>query len=345
MKKLLLATAVAAAISSPAMAQNVSISGYLEAGYEIVDHNTPANELNSLTGANMFGSNRLVIAGSEDLGAGLKAGFRLESGLNLINGQFGSATLGAQGTTGPIFDRGAEINFSGAFGTIAVGKLDHRGIEDNDLNVVGNISLADATVEVGGVASDVNGTVRYLSPDFSGFTLDLTHTPRDNANANTFASSKGHAGITSGQLRGKIMNADVRFGYGTVKNAQTDAGVSAVGNTKVYGIAVAYDFGALQASFLYQSQDNPAAAADTKQTITSVKIPLSNGWDIRANYDILDTDGASANDRDRFAVAAVKALSKRTNLFAYYQDTSFDVAATSATSDTSRIGLRVSHSF
>ena len=345
MKKHLIAAAVAGALAVPAMAQ-VTVSGYLEAGYESVDHKTAASEKDQFTGAGMFGSPRLVFSGSEDLGGGLKAGFRLESTINLVAGQMGSATLGAQGTTGPLFDRGAEVNISGGFGTIAIGKLDHFGIENNDLNTVGNISLFNGTaLEAGGVASDVNGSFRYTTPTFSGIRVHIGFTPRDGSNANTAASSKAHGGITSYQAEGTLAGFRFRAGGGTVKDAQTGAGTSATGDTDVMGFAVAYDLGMADVSVGYQKQDNPGASADVDQTVVSVKVPLGGGLDVRANYSMTDQDGASALDSDLYTIAVVKALSKRTNLFGYYQNTSFDQAATAATSDTSRVGVRVSHSF
>lgn len=344
MKKHLIAAAVAGALAVPAMAQ-VTVSGYLEAAYESVDRQAPASDVNAFTGAGMFGSPRLVFSGSEDLGGGLKAGFRLESTINVVAGQMGSGTLGAQGTTGPLFDRGAEVNISGGFGTIAIGKLDHHGIENNDLNTVGNISLFGGSVEAGGVASDVNGSFRYTTPTFSGIRVHIGYTPKDGSNANTAASSKAHGGITSYQAEGTLAGFRFRAGGGTVKNAQTGAGTSATGDTDVMGLAVAYNLGMADISLGYQKQDNPGASADVDQTIVSVKVPLGGGFDVRANYAMTDQDGDSALDSDLYTIAVVKALSKRTNLFGYYQDTSFDRAATAATSDTSRVGVRVSHSF
>ena len=83
MKKHLIAAAVAAAVAVPAMAQNVTLSGYVEAGYQDLsfsgDATTRTNEELKAFTAGPFGSSRLVISGSEDLGGGLKAGFRLES--------------------------------------------------------------------------------------------------------------------------------------------------------------------------------------------------------------------------------------------------------------------------
>jgi len=346
MKKHLIAAAVASAFVMPAMAQNVTISGYLESAYESVNHNTAASKVDSFVGAGFWGSPRLAISGSEDLGGGLKAGFRLESTVNAVTGQFGSATLGAQATTGPVFDRGAEVSLSGPFGTFAFGKLDHRGIEDNDINVVGNVALFNSNVvEAGAVASDVNGTIRYTTPEINGLTFEIAHTPADNGNSNALASSKGHSGITSYQARGTIGGVSFRVGAGTVGNAQTGANASAAGDTDNLGFGFSYDFGAAAVSIAYQRQTNPGATADAKSTVLGVKVPLGNGLDGRFHWETDDLDGVNALDSRTGTLALVKTLSKRSSVSVYYQDQAFDAPATALTSDNSRIGVRIAHSF
>ena len=102
MKKHLNALAVAGAVAAPAMAQNVSITGYVEAGYQDLSFDATNNASREASGmtAGPFGSSRLVISGSEDLGGGLKAGFRMESSVDVTIGRLGASTLGAQGTAG-----------------------------------------------------------------------------------------------------------------------------------------------------------------------------------------------------------------------------------------------------
>jgi predicted porin len=367
MKKHLIAAAVAAAVAVPAMAQ-VTISGYVEAGFVNTNNSVDTVTTQDTTRfqGGLFGSPRLVFAGTEDLGGGLKAGFRLESSLDIVTGRLGNASLSGQNAYG-IFDRGVEINLSGSFGTVAFGKLDHWGIENNDLNVVGNISLADdATVEVRGVASDTNGTIRYTSPAFNGVTLNVSHTPKDNTNIANATSSgvtpvydinddfdgeKRHAGITSYQLMGTINGVNFRVGGGTVKDAGLNSNATATGTTRVMGGAVAYNFGPAEASLFYQTQSNPISptnltGADAKNMILSVKVPLSNGWDLRGNYETIDVDGASTSDQTIYTLVAAKALSKRTTVFGFYRDENKDVNGTTASNNDAKIiGINVSHSF
>jgi len=274
MKKHLLAVAVGAAIATPAIAQNVTISGYAEIAFDSADATT-AKTSNLASGG--FGSSRIVISGSEDLGGGLKAGFRAESTVNWVTGQLGTANLstGAQAATSPIFDRGVEINLSGAFGTLAFGKLDHGGIENNDMNVFGNFALGESTdVEVSGIASDANGTIRYTSPTFNGISVNVAYTPSDASAANTVAASKAHGGIQSIQATGKLMGVDFRVGQGKVKKAQNAAASQLTADTDVIGGAVSYDFGIASAALFYQKQDNPRGTFTVAIMLTRSFVPV-----------------------------------------------------------------------
>jgi len=161
MKKHLIAVAIGAAFSAPVVAQNVTISGYVETGYQALSYDvvdTSYRQDNTGIVGGIFGSSRLVIGGSEDLGGGLKAGFRLESSIDLANGRLGSGSLGNQAgsNAAEIFNRGAEINLSGAVGMVRLGQFDHQGGENTDVNVAGNIALASGmTSQVLLVASSV----------------------------------------------------------------------------------------------------------------------------------------------------------------------------------------------
>ena len=314
MKKHLIAAAVAGALAVPAMAQ-VTVYGIIEMGYE---QNDPgAGSSTSSIESNEFNSSRFGLRGEEDLGGGLKAFFRLESGLDATNGTDGSV----------MFDRGAEVGISGGFGSVAFGKLDHAGIEGNELSLIGNVGLGDGKVETG-KASDVNDTVRYVTPSMGGVTLNVTHTPQDNGSATT------HDGITSYQLAGSLAGMKFKLGGGEVKDA--------AGKMQVMGGAVSYDFGVAAASVLYQQQDNPTGTNDAKNTIVNVSVPVGSGMKVMGQYETLDVDGGDASDETTMAIALEKALSKRTSVYGLYRV--IDPKA-SGSDNQSTLGAYIKHSF
>jgi predicted porin len=362
MKKHLIAAAVAAAVAVPAMAQNVTLSGYVEAGYQDLSlkgdaATRTAEELKAFT-AGPFGSSRLVISGSEDLGGGLKAGFRLESSLDVANGRMGSGTLGAQagttttGTSAEFFNRGAELNLSGAFGMVRVGQFDHRGGEDTDLNVVGNIALASGNsngnlsatgVELG---TDRKGTIAYRTPTMGGITFEVAHSTEDGQKpAATTDSSLG--AVQSYYAEGKIGNIGFRAGHAT--QAAVGAITTTNNDAKRTGAGVSYDFGVASASLHYAT----ATLIDqtkNKETVVSVKVPLSGSLDVRGAWRNFNSSNDAATtlltaDRKEYTIALANALSKRTTAYAAF--TNFDRTSTNAVgnTDSKRVFLGVGHSF
>ena len=313
MKKHLIAAAVAAAVAVPAMAQNVSVYGTLEMGLE--KNKSTANVSTTTVESHEFVSNRLGFRGEEDLGGGMKAFFRLESGLNTSDGSAGSAG----GNNNLLFDRGAEIGLTGAFGRIAIGKLDHNGIENNEISIHGNRGLASSTVELDSRASDLNDTISYTTPAIMGLTLNVMATPKDNgpagragADAAGASVASVHDGVTSMQIAGTVGGVGLRLGNGTVKEA---AGTK----TKVTGFSAQYNFGSVNTSLLYQRQDNPAGTADRKYTAISAAVPLGSGLTALFTYSTLDYDGLAVGDVKAMVASIKKDLSKRTAVYGMYR--------------------------
>jgi len=305
MKKHIIAAAVAAAVAVPAMAQNVSVYGTLEVGLE--KNKTTAAVSTSTVETHEYVSNRLGFRGEEDLGGGLKAHFRLESGLDTTNGTSGLNSF---------FSRGAEIGLSGAFGRIAVGKLDHKGIEDNEISLHNNIGLANATVEIASRASDLNDTFSYTTPAIGGVTLNVMFTPKDNAAAAATALSQDtattHDGVSSMQLAGTLGGVAFKLGTGTLKE---DAGTK----VRVTGLSAQYDFGAVNTAVLYQRQDNVVGTADRRYTAITAAIPLGSGLTGMLTYATLDVDATSTGDLKNVIASIKKDLSKRTALYGMYR--------------------------
>ena len=351
MKKHLIAAAVAAGVAVPAMAQNVTLSGYAEAGYQDAKVNGVSSS--NATGG-IFGSPRVVISESEDLGGGLKAGFRLESSINITTGQFGAGNTSLNNATdgSGYFDRGAEINLSGAFGMVRIGQFDHRGGEDTDLNVVGNIALATGNsngnltatgVEIG---TDRKGTIAYRTPTMGGITFEVAHSTEDGQKATATTDSVVGA-VQSFYAEGKIGAIGFRAGHAT----QAAIGAITAGNNdaKRTGAGVSYDFGVASASLHYAT----ATLIDqtkNKETVASVKVPLSGSLDVRGAWRNFNTsnDGATttaAADRKEYTIALANALSKRTTAYAAF--TNFDRTSTNAVgnTDSKRVFLGVGHSF
>jgi predicted porin len=319
MKKHLIAAAVAGALAVPAMAQ-VTVYGIIETGIETTSvKNTTTGD--GTTGSDsVFNSSRLGFKGEEDLGGGLKASFRLETSLQ-INAVGDGNGNGVGSSTKGFWDRGAEVNVSGGFGTVRLGKFDHQGAENTDLNNIGNIALFDG-VEFG---SDQASTVGYVSPSFAGNKIHISKTAKD---------SGTDTDITSYAAEGKVGMVSYRVGAG-------DRKLTAGGKDKVMGGALLADFGMASASVAYQKFDANAATSDRKMTVIGVTVPLGSGLAVglvNRNYDHV----TSTSDWKENAFFARKALSKRTSVYGMYRTR--DVKATT-NQDTTETYVGVLHSF
>jgi len=341
MKKHLIAAALASAFAVPALAQNVTIGGYVETG--IADSKAGDAPSTSRLTDSIFGSSRVVISGSEDLGGGLKAGFRLESSVATSTGRFGGAQSTSVNDSTGYFDRGAEINLSGAFGMVRLGKFDHLGAEDNDINVIGNTALfsittfgtVTASVEAG---SDRDGTIAYRTPTLPFGFIEIAYTPKDQPASLTGASGTTAAvddnGIKSIHARGTLGGVNYRLG---IANFQTAAGEK----DEIVGGGISYDFGAASVSVAYQSYDAVAANTDRTETVVTANIPMGNGLDLRLLHKAYKHD-VTTNDVTTNGIGFAKALSKRTNVLGMYRTADKKAAVNG---DERQVYLGVGHTF
>ena len=104
--------AVLAAASVGAYAQsNVTLFGVLDVNARYVKN---GDEKLKTLGSGGINTSRLGVRGTEDLGDGLKAGFWLETGLNVDSGTQSDATR--------FWNRRATVSLSGNFGEVRLGR-------------------------------------------------------------------------------------------------------------------------------------------------------------------------------------------------------------------------------
>jgi len=336
MKKHLIAAAVAAAVAVPAMAQNVSVYGVISTGVESYEAGTAGSFTRQAK--NLVSTSRLGFRGTEDLGGGLKAEFNLESSFDPVNGAFGKPAnakdvvsgTGAE-TSVSSFDREAWVGLSGGFGAIRLGKTDVTSAQaiDSFGGVAGNVTdFYSAGSDFANLGVDNDAVVRYTSPTMSGFSAQVGYA---NANKNgTTAVTTGDVQSLYGQyVAGPLSLA---LGYTTQDGATADRKVTNLGGK--------YNLGVATIGAYYSKGDE--GTTEEKQTAIGALVPLSNGFGLHAqylNYEI--KSGGTTQDADRVVLAASKALSKRTSLYAAYAKVDHD----DNTRDTRVINLSLEHAF
>lgn len=250
MKKTILAALVLAALASSAQAQsNVTVYGVVDLGYAKITGKPLVLRENH--------ASRLGFRASEDLGGGLKAIVNLETQI--------LADTGAQ--QGALFERQANVGFTGAFGTVIAGRT--KNIVDGALGrvepfkadgVIGKIN--ENMMRVGVSGSRVSNAVTYTTPIMSGFGAALQYVLSEVKDAddgvdlllayerNAFSLHAGyersvHASATSPDASMYTLGAAYKIGNATVTAAyaEGDTKVAARGEFTGYLVGLKYKFG------------------------------------------------------------------------------------------------------
>jgi general bacterial porin, GBP family len=169
MKRTMLAASVFASFFAAASAQaqsSVTLYGLIDAGITYTNNEAGHSNwqmLSSPTQNTVFG-----LKGTEDLGGGLKATFKLEQGFNLNNGAqaFSGDGFGSQAWVGLQHDSWGTLTFGRQYDAFN----DTLGPLSAEFNTWGG-SLAAHPFENDNLAADsvvVNNSVKYVTPNFHG---------------------------------------------------------------------------------------------------------------------------------------------------------------------------------
>ena len=244
------------------------------------------------------GTSRVGFRGTEDLGGGLKANFVLEMGLRSDDG---CTTLGAVTTTtisgtgaptatsatacnngggsaesgGSTFGRNAWGGLSGGFGEVRVGRqvLGSYGVQANSEPTGASLGLynssATQSLPMGGVR--FSNAIKYLSPNFGGFTANVTlAAPETGANTFTAPANNTASRRTGVDLALEYANGPAYIGFGYNKRdagniTSVTTGVSTVGVSpgvvNAYTVGGSYDLGVVKPFINYTRQTTDVAGS------------------------------------------------------------------------------------
>jgi predicted porin len=328
MKKILIATAIAASVASLAHAQSsVTLYGTLDAGINYTSNVAPAGKAQWAAGSGSIEDNRFGLRGSEDLGGGLKAVFTLEQGFDLSNGKSGGKN--------EMFSRQAFVGLSSQFGTLTLGRQ-YDAAQDflaplsatgswGGMNFAhyGNLDQLDESSD-----NAKSNTVKFTSANFSGLSFGSTYSFSNNAQ---FAQNRAYsAGLG-------YENAGLRVGAGYAQqNNPLSNTVGAVPSTitladgtpvlsqnyraRQFGAGASYAFGpALVGALWTQSRlDNSSVASNHVNNYeVNGKYNLTPALGLGAAYTYFN--GAFEGTKfhgNQVGLQADYALSKRTDVYA-----------------------------
>lgn len=179
-KKSLVAVALVGAVGM-AQAADVQVYGAMDAGFtherikfsgNFMEFGESVKEHSTKLASGKHTANRFGIKGTEAIDQNLKAGFVLEGGFDLLNGDMASK--------GKLFNRQADLFFEGDFGHLAFGRVGSLVSANGTYGVFGDIAdnFGGGWGENTGAfkhAFSVNGrldnAVTYVSPEIAGAKL------------------------------------------------------------------------------------------------------------------------------------------------------------------------------
>ena len=181
-KKSLAAVAVLGAFAGSALAADVQLYGLVDLGLnwtQVDDGKTTTDSFGMGSGQNS--GSRFGLKGTEELGNGLKVGFKLENGFQSDSGALKSEKR--------IFDREASVSLYSDFGTLSMGRMGGVGSGAGTYDLV--LATADAfdggdNNVFGFATSDrYDNMVTYQTPSFSGFQATVQYSLNESSVDNT----------------------------------------------------------------------------------------------------------------------------------------------------------------
>ncbi len=333
MKKTLFALAALSLASGAAMAQSsVTIYGKIDIGLVLDSGNAAGKSIRVSSGET--GGSRLGFKGAEDLGGGLKASFRLETGFCADS----AAPATSNGASVPNFCTGsnnfmgrqAHGDLSGAFGTIIAGRQYSLSYENLIVVDPFNTGLAgDINNLVDPSGTRLNNSIRYATPSLSGFTAAAEvafgeqtgnwEANRETGAALTYANGPAYAG----------------FSFYDVANSNGSGAAR-----KNYTLGGTYDFGVVKAHALVQkSTGSPTvgAAIDVLDLVGGATVPLAGG-SLMASYIHHNDRTAADKDANQIGVGYMYPLSKRTSVYTAFARIKNDHGATFTVGNSTETG-------
>ena len=336
----------------------MTISGLIDTAYIDTD-NKPGTADTKGLGANGSATTVLNIAGTEDLGGGLKANFQLQLTPDFINGAGVEGTT-VNGTSSVGTGQQAFVGLSGNFGTVKLGRVNTNALDAWGVGSVfgtaigsgygsnGNIYTrysATGTATAQSAPTRFNGAVRYESPVFNGFSGSVLVVPKAK---DTDVQSVTDIGLryTNGPLNVMYASQTIKQDGAVTTSFTTGTGttlaLAAGEKNKLNILSANYTFGAATVYGAYWTEKQ-AAAVDAKSYMLGGKYVIG-ATTLMASVGN-NNDKLTANvDKKIYGLGADYALSKRTALYARYDVRDAD-SVSAADDKTKRTAFGVRHTF
>ena len=350
MKKSLLALAVLGAFASAAQAQ-VTIGGVFQANVKDYKVGNSARLTSTEIRVDDDYTSRFWLTGTEDLGGGTSALFYVE---NRFNTDMGSGGTGAGVSAGDTF-----FGLKGGFGQATIGRhslwytqgfiteaqIGNGGLSAMPSSMWSTFSILDYVNATAISISRVNNSIKYTTPNFSGFTGSFGYSTNAAANEGVITAgnanySKGQAVVvtanyTNGGIYANLAywNNKIEGRPGQLAPAVTTANAdsSAVRASGSYKFPFGLKIGAQVDRSSLDNVGQSATTAGVHQYRTAWELPVSYAFGnstVLASYTKAGTvkNTTGNNGAKVFTLGYDYSLSKRTNVGVYYSKLKNDTA-------------------
>jgi predicted porin len=358
MKKSLIALAALAAVSAASAQSTVTISGGMALGVGMTKFGTNDSGLQIVRQTGNF-----QFAGTEDLGGGLKAGFQVQTsigGVATTNETVSNSTAGDNNFVNKrtiLGDRAANLNVSGNFGTVLVGR--NSTAIRSLFGAMGDVSLlavpsglstgssaASAAVDGGliNAGSDANARViygdtfsnqvSYVSPAISGFTVAIGVAPGQTVST----------GLGNDAANKDAVSYSLQYAQGPIAAAVNLTDTAKTGGNKITTVLGSYDLGVAKVGLTHQTikmQTGVNPGAGTSFTVSVPVGPGNIGFGYGKRSAAVQASASFGDNVKQTFVGYRYNLSKRTNVQAVYNK----IDRTGTTTDVKETHLIVAHTF
>jgi len=333
MKKHLIAAAVAAAVAVPVSAQ-VTVTGVIEAGFTSKDirslaATTDSTRQSGITGGHVAGPS-ITFRGTEDLGGGLKASF-------FIQEEFDASTGSTETTNSTTSLSQTFISLAGGFGEVSVGRMN---LATRDVGGVYRF-FGDIGRLAGSMNSNNNltNTIQYVSPRFADMQLSVGFSDAGKAATSGRATGINTAALATAGVTAKLGIVNLALSREEEKLVGTaPAALRAKSDLTTLGMNA--DMGFARIGLVYAEQDHTTAAGANGGERTALglhaAIPAGKGVTVGGSFTTYEVNPAAGGDKPKAEILAVAArydFSKRTGLFASYQQVKNSGAADALAAD------------
>ncbi|SIO06654.1 Outer membrane protein (porin) [Sulfurivirga caldicuralii] len=320
MKKQIIAAAIAAAVAAPAaMAGAPTVYGQINMSLDHVSIKDAHGYKDKTNGGVRVTSNasRIGVKGSEDLGNGLKALYKIEWGVD-VDGDKGRSKYKA---TESISARNAYVGLGGSFGAVLLGRHDspfkmaqptdtfNDGYGDNG-RMAGLLGLYGAGGEL-----RAGNVLAYVSPSFNGIKFVGALVPNEELGV-----ANKESGLTD------IYSAALMYGSKKkglyLSAAMTNADKNSVDGTHSYSeyrLSAQYTMGDLMANVMYQDFDTSKVKAANDGSNWQINLAYTMGAaTLKGKYSSVDYDVKSQKDASAYGLGVDYALGKKTTAYVEY---------------------------